>query len=90
MMSHVHSCQKAYRLIDKCYETVHVKVHSSGLLTKIQEYMHVEHLRIGTTTVQTFNSCTSRLDFCQCLVVQKPVDNMSKRYAKYINDPRSL
>ena len=30
-------------------------------------------------TVQTFNSCTSRLVVCQCLVGQQtPVDNMSK------------
>ena len=42
------------------------------------------------TTVQTFNSCTSRPDICQCLVVQTPMDNMSKTGAKDINDPRSL
>ena len=29
-------------------------------------------------TVQTFNSCTSRPDVCHCLVVQIPIDNMSK------------
>ena len=29
-------------------------------------------------TVQTFNSCTSRRDVCQCLVAQTPMDNMSK------------
>ena len=29
-------------------------------------------------TVQTFNSCTSRLDVCYCLVVQTPMDNMLK------------
>ena len=29
-------------------------------------------------TVQTFDSCTSRLDLCYCLVVQTPLDNMSK------------
>ena len=28
-------------------------------------------------TVQEFNSCTSQLDVCQCLVVQTPMDNMS-------------
>ena len=28
--------------------------------------------------VQTFNSCTSRPDICQCLVVQTSMDNMSK------------
>ena len=28
--------------------------------------------------VQTFNSCTSRPDVCQCLVVQTPTDSMSK------------
>ena len=31
----------------------------------------------GTLTVQTFNSCTSRLDVCQCLVVQTPMNNVS-------------
>ena len=30
-------------------------------------------------TVQTSNSCTSRPDFCQCLVVQTPMDNTSTR-----------
>ena len=30
------------------------------------------------STVQTFNSCTSRPDVCQCLVVQIPMDKMSK------------
>ena len=29
-------------------------------------------------TVQMFNSCTSSPDVCPCLVVQKPMDNMSK------------
>ena len=29
-------------------------------------------------TVQTFNSCTSRPEVCQCLVVQIPIENMSK------------
>ena len=29
-------------------------------------------------TVQTFNSCTSRPDVCQCLVVQTPMDSMSR------------
>ena len=29
-------------------------------------------------TVQTFNSCASRPDVCQCLVVQIPIDNMSE------------
>ena len=28
--------------------------------------------------VQTFNSCTSQPDVCQCLVEQTPLDNMSK------------
>ena len=28
--------------------------------------------------VQTFNSCTKRLGVCQCLVVEIPIDNMSK------------
>ena len=30
------------------------------------------------STVQTFNSCTRRPVICQCLVVQIPVDNISK------------
>ena len=34
-------------------------------------------------TVQTFNSCTSRLDVSQCLVVQTPKGNMSE------NDPKT-
>ena len=29
-------------------------------------------------TVQTFSSCTSRTDVCQCLVVQTLVNNMPK------------
>ena len=29
-------------------------------------------------TVQKLNSCTSRPDACQCLLVQTPMDNMSK------------
>ena len=28
--------------------------------------------------IKTFNSCMSRSDVCQCLVVQTPLDNMSK------------
>ena len=30
-------------------------------------------------TVKAFNSCTMRPDFCQCMVVQIPMDNMSKK-----------
>ena len=41
-------------------------------------------------TVQTFNSCTSRPYICQCLVVQTPMDDMSKTEANHINDSRSL
>ena len=29
-------------------------------------------------TIQTINSCNSRPDICQCLIVQAPIDNMSK------------
>ena len=29
-------------------------------------------------TVQTFTSCTSQPEVCQCLVVQIPIENMSK------------
>ena len=41
-------------------------------------------------TVQTSNSCTSRPDVCQCLVAHTPIGSMSKKWAKHINDPRSL
>ena len=34
--------------------------------------------QVSGLTVQICNSCTSRPDVCQCLVVQKPMDNMSK------------
>ena len=34
--------------------------------------------RLGAT-VQTFNSCTSRLDVCQCPVIHIPMNNMSKK-----------
>ena len=44
--------------------------------------------RLHYGTVQTFNSCTSRPGVCQCLVVQTPLDNMTK--AKHIVDPRKL
>ena len=33
---------------------------------------------MGKPTVQTFNFCNRLPDVCQCLVVQKPMDNMSK------------
>ena len=33
--------------------------------------------RVGPSRVQTFNSCTSRPDVYQCLIVQKPAGNMS-------------
>ena len=52
--------------------------------------LHMAICHSTTCTVKTFNSCTSRLDVSQCLVVQTPMDNMSKKYAKHINDPRSL
>ena len=35
-------------------------------------------LGLQISTVQAFNSYSSRLDICQCLVVQTPMDNMSK------------
>ena len=41
------------------------------------------------STVQTLNVCTSRPDICQCLVVQSPMDSMSK-YGKRINYKHSL
>ena len=46
-----------------------------------QASYHAKHFLfffISSHTVQTFNSCTSRPDVCQCLVVQTPMDNMSK------------
>ena len=46
-------------------------------------YMHyptwgafVFYIRVNT--VHTFNTCTSRPDMCQCLVVRTPMDIMSK------------
>ena len=33
----------------------------------------------GKSTVQTLNSCTSRPDVCQCLVVQIPMNNLPKK-----------
>ena len=48
-------------------------------------YQYID--QIGT--VQIFNSFTSRLDVCQCLVVQAPIDNMSKT-SQHINDQHSL
>ena len=41
-------------------------------------------------TVKIFNSCTSRPDVCQYLVVKTHMDNMSRKYAKHMNDPRCL
>ena len=32
----------------------------------------------GVSTVHTFNSCTSRPDVCQCLVLKTPMNNLSK------------
>ena len=65
---------------------VHYKV-AKGIRGRVFGMTFMQSLNC---TVETFNSFTSRPNVCQCLVVQKPVDNMSKRYAKYINDPRSL
>ena len=39
-------------------------------------------------TVQTFKSCTSQPDVCQCLVVKTPIENISK--AKHINGESKL
>ena len=39
-------------------------------------YCPVRPPAVTTNTVQTFNSCTSRPDVCQCLVVQTPMDNV--------------
>ena len=41
-------------------------------------------------TVQKLSSCTSRPNVCQCQVAQTSRHNMSKKLAKYINDPRSM
>ena len=41
------------------------------------------------TTVQTFSSCTSRLDICQCLVVESPMDNMPNKPITQ-GEPRNL
>ena len=40
--------------------------------------MKSNQLSQGLSTVRTFNSCTSRPEVCQCLVIQTPMDNMSK------------
>ena len=49
------------------------------------KYLPVAHiLRRHHDTVQTFHYYTSRPDVSQCLVVQTPTENMSKR-AKHIN-----
>ena len=39
----------------------------------------ISHNKHAFPTVQTFNSCTSRPDICQCLVVQTPIDIMSNK-----------
>ena len=43
---------------------------------------HVLLLMPNSCTVQTFNPCTSRPGVCQCLVVQTPMDNMSKEVSQ--------
>ena len=45
----------------------------TGTSTFVGQY-HYEDI----TTVKTFNSCTSRPNVCQCLVVQIHIDNKSK------------
>ena len=35
-------------------------------------------INVGQITEQTFSSCTSQPDVFQCLVVQTPVDNISR------------
>ena len=43
---------------------------------------------LRAVTVQTFNSCASQPDVCQCLVVKTPMDNMSKEISEvYKYDP---
>ena len=58
----IHSLKTARYLI------IHFLKNDSWL--KFQKYL--------TSRVQTFNSHTSKLDICQCLVVQTPMDNVSK------------
>ena len=52
-----------------------VKLATSSSRVKVTEYQPDKG---NIATVQTFNSCTSRPDVCQCLVVQIPMDNMSE------------
>ena len=51
---------------------------------------HILKGEIRYNTVQIFNSCNSRPDVCQCLVVQTTMDDMSIISAKDINDTRNL
>ena len=64
------------------------EVDNSVDITHIHTYIHIDihtymhapmhtYIHSNIHTVQTFNSCTSRPDVCQCLVVQSPIDNMS-------------
>ena len=48
------------------------------ILMKVQEFDLVIDMYSSISTVQAFNSCTSHPDVCQCMVVQKPMDMMSK------------
>ena len=52
----------------------------SSLLTKAR--VNGAHFHGYLPTVQTFNSCTSRPDVYQCLVVQTPIGNMLKNMPK--------
>ena len=53
-------------------------VHSNSNKSNLCIDWHRECSPSIVSTGQTFNSCTSRPDICQCLVVQTPMDNMSK------------
>ena len=56
-----------------------------------QVYIINGECEIGiNAVVQISNSCTSRPDVCQCLVVQTPIDNMSKNRPRTSNGPSSL
>ena len=57
---------------------------STGLVANVghivgEFYNHTwTAMALAICVVQTFNSCTSRLDVCQCLIVQTHMNSLSK------------
>ena len=81
-----------------CHENLHFKMEKLALkhilvtFAAKHNFFWLLHLQIKyTCTIQTFNSCTSRPDVCQCRV-QTPTDNMSreKLIKTHSNHPSSL